>query len=118
MANVDIIIDESKLVERDGVLYRKLSNGIEEKVAWDSLIKDFRNTDLPRAENIVSLRRDRYFNKTGLDVDFLFNSYFSSPTEKQLTQMILEEFNNLGVEFENVSTSTDTFTKTMNINIK
>lgn len=114
MANIDIEIDEDNLVEKDGVLYRKQENGLLVKTGYDTLVIGFKKTDLFRAQNIVQLRRDKYFNDSGIDVDSVLNTFFKGAAGKMLNNLILEEFQRLQVDISNIiNTDKDFIRKTI-----
>ena len=109
MANIDIKINEDNLVEKDGVLYRKDENGLLVKTGCDSLVLGFKRTDIYRAENIVQLRRDKYFNSSGIDVDSVLNSFFKGAAGKMLDNLIIEEFLRLQVDITNIISEDEDF---------
>ena len=106
MANIDIEIDEDNLVEKDGALYRKQEDGTLVKTGYDTLILGFKNTDLFRAQNIAKLRRDKYFNNSGIDVDSILNSFFKGAAGVMLNNLIIEEFQRLQIDMKDI-VSTD-----------
>lgn len=121
MANIELILEEKDLVEEDGKVYRVSENGIKNEVAWSTIFKDFQRTDKQRAENIVALRRDKYFNKTGIDIDDFLKVYLNQENgviKKDLNEIILEEFNNLEVEIDSFTTNDTTFERKIDIKIK
>lgn len=117
MANIDIKINEDNLVEKDGVLYRKDENGLLVKTGYDTLIVGFENTDVYRAQNIVQLRRDKYFNGSGIDVDSIFNSFFKGAAGVMLNNLIVEELLRLQVDIKDIVTTDKDFIKKLVISL-
>lgn len=117
MANIDIKINEDNLVEKDGVLYRKDENGLLVKTGYDTLIVGFENTDVYRAQNIVQLRRDKYFNGSGIDVDSIFNSFFKGAAGVMLSNLIVEELLRLQVDIKDIVTTDKDFIKKLVISL-
>ncbi len=117
MANIDIKINEDNLVEKDGVLYRKDENGLLVKTGYDTLIVGFENTDVYRAQNIVQLRRDKYFNGSGIDVDSIFNSFFKGAAGVILSNLVVEELLRLQVEIKDIVTTDKDFIKKLVISL-
>lgn len=117
MANIDIKINEDNLVEKDRVLYRKDENGLLVKTGYDTLIVGFENTDVYRAQNIVQLRRDKYFNGSGIDVDSIFNSFFKGAAGVMLSNLIVEELLRLQVDIKDIVTTDKDFIKKLVISL-
>lgn len=118
MANIDIKINEDNLVEKDGIIYRKQSDGTLLKTGYDSLVLGFKRTDIYRAENIVQLRRDKYFNSSGIDVDSVLNSFFKGAAGKMLDNLIIEEFLRLQVDITNIISEDEDFMRKTIFSIK
>ena len=117
MANIDIKINEENLVEKDGVLYRKDENGLLVKTGYDTLIIGFENTDVYRAQNIVQLRRDKYFNGSGIDIDSVFNSFFKGAAGVILSNLVVEELQRLQVDIKDIITTDKDFVKKLVISL-
>lgn len=117
MASIDIKINEDNLVEKDGVLYRKDENGLLVKTGYDTLIVGFENTDVYRAQNIVQLRRDKYFNGSGIDVDSVLNSFFRGAAGVILSNLVVEELLRLQVEIKDIVTTDKDFIKKLVISL-
>lgn len=120
MLNADIEIDERNktLIEEDGKLFYVLENGEKIQLGWDVLLGGLQSTEVFRAENIVSMRKNKFFSDVGIDFDAIMDSYLSGAANQILTDMVIEEMIRLNVNIISLVMEDGQFDRLVKIGIK
>lgn len=118
--NADFEIDErtKTLIEKDGKLFYKLENGEEVQLGWDVLLGGLQSTEVFRAENIVSMRKNKFFSDVGINFDKIMDSYLAGAANQVLTDMVIEELIRLNVNIVSLVMEDEQFEKLVKIGIK
>lgn len=118
MYNLDIKLNEINVKEENGSLYRKDEWGNWQKAEWNSLLEDFENTELYRAQNIVALNKQKVFNNIGINTDAILSKFLNPGSDqKLLIQLVLEELERLQVDIISLNITVDKWTSKLNITI-